>query len=320
MISGLIGYTGFVGANIAEQFNFTDLYNSKNIQEINSKEYDYLVCSGISSAMWLANNRPEDDLRNIKQLFNQLKSVKAKHFVFISSVAVYSAPYRHINEDSLQFENSLAYGKNRHIAEELARELFPNCLIVRLPALFGKNLKKNLINDLCNRTPKFINIKKFDEIKLTLDTHELEIIRKAYKLNDKSFFELQEIPIALKHEVLKLLETKAHFTALNFTHPESLYQFYNLENIHNDIQKALKNDIKTLNICSQPICANELAFKFFNLKLTQKEGNTFFDYDIKSKYSSLWNSDTGYLYTKEEVFSDLESYFNVNCSAPIKEI
>jgi len=35
----LVGYTGFVGSNLRVQYPFDDLYNSKNIADIEGKEY-----------------------------------------------------------------------------------------------------------------------------------------------------------------------------------------------------------------------------------------------------------------------------------------
>ena len=40
----LIGYTGFVGSNLLNQYEFTACYNSKNIQEIHGKDYDLCIC------------------------------------------------------------------------------------------------------------------------------------------------------------------------------------------------------------------------------------------------------------------------------------
>ena len=42
MKTALIGYTGFVGGNIKSQHEFDDYYNSKNIADIESQEYDSL--------------------------------------------------------------------------------------------------------------------------------------------------------------------------------------------------------------------------------------------------------------------------------------
>ena len=57
----LIGYTGFVGSNLLSQYDFTDRYNSKNIQDIHGKDYDLCICAGGRAPKWIANESP---LRN----------------------------------------------------------------------------------------------------------------------------------------------------------------------------------------------------------------------------------------------------------------
>ena len=74
--SALIGYTGFVGGNIASQVTFTNYYNSKNINEIAQKNYNLIVSAGNSSMMWKANAEPEEDLQNIKNFIDVLAKVK----------------------------------------------------------------------------------------------------------------------------------------------------------------------------------------------------------------------------------------------------
>ena len=57
----LIGYTGFVGNNLAEQTEFDFVYNSKNIHEIQGKTFDIVYCAGMPGTKWIANKNPEKD-------------------------------------------------------------------------------------------------------------------------------------------------------------------------------------------------------------------------------------------------------------------
>ena len=50
----LIGYTGFVGGNLARQYAFDDCYNSRNIEQIRGRSYDLVVCCGVSAVKWQA--------------------------------------------------------------------------------------------------------------------------------------------------------------------------------------------------------------------------------------------------------------------------
>lgn len=133
MTTALIGYTGFVGSNLAAQERYDELYNSKNIEDIRGRSFDRVVCAGAPGAKWIANENPQEDKANIQRLINALASVDANSFTLISTIDV-SAIH--------------AYGRHRLALEDFVRDDFENYHIVRLPALFGPGLKKNVIYDL----------------------------------------------------------------------------------------------------------------------------------------------------------------------------
>lgn len=146
--SALIGYTGFVGGNIAIQSSFTDYYNSKNIDDITGKTYDLIVSAGNSGLMWKANTEPEQDLENIQNFIKTLSTVKAKHVVLLSTIEVYNDTSS-CNEDTpINAEQLKPYGKHRFLLEEFVRNNFPSSTIMRMPNLFGNGLKKNFVFDL----------------------------------------------------------------------------------------------------------------------------------------------------------------------------
>src|SRR5882724_390052 len=134
--SALIGFTGFVGCNLAAKHDFTDTYNSKNIGDIDGKSYDLVVSAGAGAEMWRINQDPEPDLANIKSLIEHFKTVKAKQFVLISSVCVF-ADFANHDENATPEGDILPYGVHRLMLEEFVRKQFPGALIVRLPGLFG---------------------------------------------------------------------------------------------------------------------------------------------------------------------------------------
>lgn len=148
MKTALIGYTGFVGSNILEQMKFDSLFNSSNINTIDNSSYGLVICSGARGLKWKANKNPEEDKTNIFNLIKHLETVKAGKFILISTIDVYSQP-KNVDEDSsINIEELSPYGKHRHLLEDFVLNKFSSTTIVRLPALFGSNLKKNFIYDL----------------------------------------------------------------------------------------------------------------------------------------------------------------------------
>lgn len=147
MNEAIIGYTGFVGSNIAAQHDFSAKFNSKNIVEIDYENYDLIVCSAARAEKWRINQEPEKDLAEIQGLIDHLKTVTAKQFVLISTVDVYKNPIG-VNEDTpIDIQGLHAYGTNRYYLEQFCRDNF-DATIVRLPGLFGTGIKKNVIYDL----------------------------------------------------------------------------------------------------------------------------------------------------------------------------
>lgn len=147
MKKALIGYTGFVGSNLCRQGDFTDFFNSSNIGDIAGQTYDEIWCAGVRAVKWQANKNPEADKASIEPLLNALKTAHADRFVLISTVDVFMQPSGK-DESHLPVEEGLhPYGLHRLAVEKFVTEKFPRHHIVRLPGLFGKGLKKNIIYD-----------------------------------------------------------------------------------------------------------------------------------------------------------------------------
>jgi hypothetical protein len=104
----------------------------------------------MGGSKWAANSNPQKDNKNFTELVNNLRLVKTKSLVLISTVDVFDNPVN-IDEDSSQDMKKLeTYGSNRKKLESFVLNYFGNYLIVRLTALVGPNLKKNLLYDIKN--------------------------------------------------------------------------------------------------------------------------------------------------------------------------
>lgn len=150
MFNSLIGYSGYVGGTLLKQGNFTSLYRSTNIGDIDNQSFDTVVCAGAPAQKWIANREPEADRQKIEELIEHLKTIRCKFFILISTVDVFKNPIG-VDEDSPVDESGLhAYGLHRRLLETFVEAHFPNHLIVRLPGLVGPGLRKNVIFDFLN--------------------------------------------------------------------------------------------------------------------------------------------------------------------------
>ena len=75
------------------------------------------------------------------------------------------------NEDYISNVNNLhTYGKNRFLLEKWVEQNVKDYHIVRLPAIYGNNLKKNYIYDLISPVPKFLEIEDYINVEKEFPT------------------------------------------------------------------------------------------------------------------------------------------------------
>ena len=248
----LVGYTGFVGSNIHSAGQFEAVFNSKNIVEAYGTNPDLLIYAGLRAEKYLANEMPEKDMEQILQAEENIFRIHPKKLVLISTIDVFNMP-RNIDENSkIDTENLHAYGYNRYKLELWARENYPDALIIRLPGLFGKNIKKNFIYDYINIVPYMLKRTKMEE--LICKDRELN---EYYTLQDNGFYKVNPLTDQ-ERAFLKKKFIELGFSALNFTDSRSVYQFYDLGRLWRDIQTALKEGIRLWHPATEPVSAGEI--------------------------------------------------------------
>ncbi len=247
MRRALIGYSGFVGGNLLDSTIFTDLYNSKNIAAIAGESFDEIICAGAPAAMWIANSKPEEDWENIQRLLTLLRSVKCSRMTLISTVAVFKNPNYVTEDNEVNLEGLLSYGVHRFKIEEFMQNHFET-LTLRLPGLFGKGLKKNVIYDFLNKNQ------------------------------------------------------------LNQINSKSVYQYYNLAHLWQDINRARENNISLIHLTSEPVSVAGLAKEVFGIEFAKDNGKSPIQFDIRSKYDYIWGGRGGYLYDKITVLREIKHF------------
>lgn len=149
MTSALIGYTGFVGSNLLRQQSFDATFNSANIEQIAGRCFDLVICAGAPAEKWKANAEPEADSDRIGRLMRALGQVETQKLVLISTVDVFMNPVDVDEESPVPMTGLHAYGRHRRQLEEMIAARF-DAHVIRLPGLYGKGLKKNVIFDFIN--------------------------------------------------------------------------------------------------------------------------------------------------------------------------
>ena len=300
-MKALVGYTGFVGSNIYHAGDFDTAYNSKNITEAYSTNPDLLVYSGLRAEKYLANNAPEKDMELIYQAEDNIAKINPQRLVLISTIDVFKEP-KGVDENSkIDTENLQAYGYNRYQLERWVREKYPDALIIRLPGLFGKNIKKNFIYDYINVIPFMLKEEKF----LELAEQDPEL-KKYYCIQDNGFYRVNVSDT--DREMLKNKFRALGFSALSFTDSRSKYQFYNLARLWSDIQTALTNGVKLWHPATEPVSAGEVYKYLTGKEFINELGGIPADYDYRTIHASLFGGSNGYIYDKQQVLKEIKEF------------
>ena len=110
-----------------------------------------------------------------------------------------------------------------------------------------------------------------------------------------------------------------HNNCIEQIHKDSVFQFYYLDNLWKDIKVFLKNDLKLVNLATQPTAVWEVASEGFGFKFTNEPPSKPAKYDFRTKHSHLLGrTDSIYMYDKNQVLLDLNKFVSKQKNAPKK--
>ena len=152
----LVGNTGLIGTTLKKNIEFDFEFNSKDFHTYVSKVPDdeqsnlFLTC--LPATKWQVNQNIIKDLNNINLIINNLATKKYNKIYLISTIDVYCDSPLRSDENTIPTINKLSYGTNRYLFEKMVEEIlnYNRISIYRLPALFSKDIKKNVLFDLLN--------------------------------------------------------------------------------------------------------------------------------------------------------------------------
>jgi hypothetical protein len=304
--AGLIGGTGFVGGNLLSQRPFARDYSSTTIANIAGERFGTLICAGAPATMWAANAAPEQDRANLHRLADRIATARFDKLVLVSTIAVLDDLGAGYTECSARYENTKAYGRNRRELEVTLTERH-GAVVLRLPALFGKGLRKNFLFDLINPVPSLLKPHLYEELRGLFSESERVAAAGVYLFDE----ELQMMRLdrdKLDHTPARKLLTeafsRASSTARYFTNSASKFQFYNVAHLARDIERCIEASLDVLHVCSEPIGAGELHMALVGESF-ENDGPAPVHEDMRSDQAPLWKSASPYLYGLEQVMAEL---------------
>ena len=301
-MKSIVGYTGFVGSNICRSVNFDNFYDKDNIKEAYNTNPDLLVYAGVPAEVFYANKYPEKDMDIIVQAEENIKKINPKKIVLISSVNVYPNDKQGDEDFEVNLDELEPYGKNRLLLEKWVKDNYVDYLIIRLPGLFGRNIKKNFIYDLIHLIPSKLTENKIKEL-----ANKSDKILKYYTNNNDGFYICNQLEKEDKKELINILD-ELEFNALNFTDSRGIYQYFYLKYLGDIINKALDNKIKVLNIATEPFTISELYYKLYGKEFINILNKPVTKYNMKTKYDKIFGGENGYIYKKETVIKEIKEF------------
>lgn len=308
--SALIGCTGFVGTALQRQRAYDGLFNSRNVTEIAGESFDLVVCAAAPATMWLANKAPAEDKANLDALKAHLSAMRAERFVLISTIAVLDDPAVGYTENTACYESAKAYGRHRRELEEFALDHFPQCYVLRLPALFGEGLKKNFLFDLINPLPSFLSPDAFAELREELDPPAREALAQWYRADEGTgmvALDRAGLGRGADRDTLERAFAKQDRTARYFTNSASEFQYYNLMRLDADIDRTLAAGIEVLHMCSEPLAAGRIARALTGEDYVN-DGPPIYREDMRTGHSTAFGGPAPYLIGADEVLADLKLF------------
>jgi hypothetical protein len=308
--TALIGHTGFVGGALLRQASFSNCYNSTSIAAIDGEHFDMVVCAAAPGSMLEANRAPERDRAQVHALIERLSKLRARRFVLVSSIAVLADFAGGDDEMTSRFQQELAYGRHRRELEAFVEATFPDSLVLRLPALFGRGLRKNFVFDLMNPVPSMLTRARFDALHAALEAGLSGWVADLYA-PDEATGMLRLDRLALDRDprrgALEAAVRELGFCATRFHHRETTYQYYAIDDLWRDIRIATEAGLTHLHLASEPLKAGAIHARLLGREMPETEARLHRE-DMHSAHAGLWGASGPYLHDAQTTLDRLAAF------------
>lgn len=307
----LVGHTGFVGSALLRQAQFDDCFNSSNIGTIAGRRYGTLVCAAAPGSMFEANRDPEVDRAMIHELMGKLESASADRVILISSIAVLADFGSGDDESAHAFQTEIAYGRHRRELEVFVEDRFAGSLVVRLPALFGRGLRKNFLFDLLNPIPSMLTCERLEDWVRSVDVRLGRSLRELYAFNrSNGMFVLDRPSLAANALRTSLEETAAElgYSATHFHNRETTYQYYEVEKLWSDIGLALNAGLSHIHLVNEPLTAARIHRRLTGRPMPETAARLHRE-DMRTRHAGLWSKSGPYIDDAKATLERIEAFY-----------
>jgi hypothetical protein len=217
------------------------------------------------------------------------------------------------DETTAAFQDDLAYGRNRRALEAFCADRFDDCLIVRLPALFGPGLRKNFIFDLLNPVPSMLRGDAMDAVAADLPAHAMATLRAVYGWDDgMQMHKLDRAALDADPAARAALEDAviaAGRAATQFHNRDTTYQYYDMARLWSDIGLASAAGLGVIHLAPPPLRAADIHAHLTGREMPRTDARLHAE-DMRTAHAGLWGRTGAYIADTDAVLSGLKTFFD----------
>lgn len=315
--AALIGSTGLIGSLLDKSHAFTATARSTTVKQLMGKRFDTVFIAAAKGSMLEANKFPDRDAAHISDLIESLSQIRAEQAVLISTIAVLESFDGGFDETTGRFCEDVPYGRHRRELEVAISKLYPRTLIVRLPALFGADIKKNFVFDLMNPVPSMLTAERYKALCLALPSRTKECLQDLYQWSDHTEMWILNRMLLNQKPERRSLEgavIDAGFEAARFVNPESTFQYYDLRQLSQDIEMAIDAGCDVIHLATAPVGAAKIHERLTGRSMPTTGAKQHTE-DMRTIHAAHFGATGPYLRSAEEVLGNLEEWFTLRTRA-----
>lgn len=99
-----------------------------------------------------------------------------------------------------------------------------------------------------------------------------------------------------------------HRGASEWTHAQSVFQFYDMANLWRDLEIVLRADPRLIHFATEPVSAADVARHAFDIDYTFETANPPVSYDLRTRHAALWGKTGAYIASAAETYAQIRAF------------
>ncbi len=108
-----------------------------------------------------------------------------------------------------------------------------------------------------------------------------------------------------------------HRGSSEWTHADSVFQFYNMANLWDDLQIVLRTDppLRLMHFATEPVRSADIARRAFDVDYVYQTAAPSVNYDLRTRYAHLWGKPGHYIANADEIYAQIREFARMENAA-----